>query len=358
MLHCSSNRARSSSAASLIAGICAGAICAVETRKSTYCRCTRSFGTFGRRFVTLRRTSPGDRWAGAGVGTVDGPQSPAQDTGSIAVPLQSGMQVDQVIRLLFNSKAVCMDSGGEEVFYAKLTDQEETGRVDADSSSAIFCISLADLLEAPRSMPLKCLLDADSEECVVYSSAPDPYLKRSISAELESRLPWLVGLLAFLTVSSAILSYYNDLLERHLVIAFYLTALVGCGGNSGSQASALVLQALATREIVAVPETIAMVLSKELAISLGVAAVLSVGVALRIIVFGGQLTDALLIAVAMAITVVFSVVFGAAIPLVLQRLGFDPAKVSGPLLSTVIDIVGVLVACLAAKALESAGIAG
>ena len=44
-------------------------------------------------------------------------------------------------------------------------------------------------------------------------------------------------------VSSAILEYYDALLQKHLVIAFYLTALVGCGGNAGSQAASLVLQA-------------------------------------------------------------------------------------------------------------------
>ncbi|CAE8621979.1 unnamed protein product, partial [Polarella glacialis] len=93
----------------------------------------------------------------------------------------------------------------------------------------------------------------------------------------------------------------------------------------------------------------------ELLISVGVAAVLSLSVAARIILFGNPISDAICIAIAMALTVIFSIVFGACAPLVLQRLGADPAKVSGPLLSTAIDIFGVLVACLSAQLLEAVG---
>ncbi|CAE8625655.1 unnamed protein product, partial [Polarella glacialis] len=147
-----------------------------------------------------------------------------------------------------------------------------------DEGSEVFCISLADLMEAPRQMPLNCLLarpEDEAEECQLYGSLPEPYTSKSVQDELLSRLPWLVGLLLFLTVSSAILEYYDDVVQRHIVIAFYLTALVGAGGNSGSQASALVLQALATGELAPTIEDLWRVLRKELLISVGVAAVLS-----------------------------------------------------------------------------------
>jgi len=216
-------------------------------------------------------------------------------------------------------------------------------------------ISMADLLEAPRNMPLNCLIDDSQEECDLYQAVADSYASRSVMSELTSRLPWLVGMLGFLTVSAAILEFYDDLLHRHLVIAFYLTALVGCGGNAGSQACSMVLQALASGEVVPVNKDIGTVLWKELQLSVGVAAVLSVGVAARILLFGGDITDAAMIALAMAVTVSFSVVFGAGVPLFLQRAGLDPAKVSGPLLSTVVDTAGVLLACCSAQLLEAMG---
>lgn len=267
------------------------------------------------------------------------------------------MKVAEVIRALLSTNAVCAKSGVGEVFYVKVTSGEgerETG----PEADGVFCISLADLLEAPRQMPLDCLIGSrdDLEECQLYEFAPEPYATRGVVAELASRLPWLVGLLAFLTVSSAILEYFDALLQRHLVIAFYITALVGCGGNSGSQAASLILQALATGELAPTAEDMGNVLRKELLISLGIAAVLSTGVAARILLFGGAAGDAITISLAMAVTVIFSVVFGAFAPLGLQRAGADAAKVSGPLLSTVIDIVGVVVACASAALLEAAGV--
>jgi len=267
------------------------------------------------------------------------------------------MRVDDVIRTLLRSNAVCIDSGDDDaVFYVKVTaDDEDVAEVE-DTEAGLFCIALADLLQAPRQLPLSCLLgSADAEECELYGQIPEPYIEKSFLEDLQSRLPWLLGLLFFLTVSSGILEYYDSLLQRHLVIAFYLTALVGCGGNSGSQAAALVLQALATGELAPTMEDLSRVLRKELLMSLGIAVVLSIGVAARMILFGSPLADALSIALAMTCTVIFSVVFGAVIPITLQRLGADPAKVSGPLLSTSIDIAGVLFACWTAQLLEGIG---
>mmetsp|Transcript_77078 Transcript_77078/g.178786 ORF Transcript_77078/g.178786 Transcript_77078/m.178786 type:complete len:265 (+) Transcript_77078:3-797(+) len=260
--------------------------------------------------------------------------------------------------VLLSSNSLCVSSGSDEVFYVRVADSTE--RVDdsaeAEGGEGLFCIVLADLLEAPRQLPLNCLLGMDeAEECQLYGTKPEPYASRSPAAELTGRLPWLVGLLFFLTVSSAILEYYDGLLQKHLVIAFYLTALVGCGGNSGSQAASLILQGLATGDLAPTPRDIAVVLQKELIVGLGIAAVLSLGVLARITLLGGLLADGLLIAASMAVMVVFSVLFGAFVPLGLQRSGADPAKVSGPLLSTVIDIVGVLIACLTAEVFEALG---
>lgn len=273
--------------------------------------------------------------------------------------LSPDLRTEDVIRILLRSNALCIEAGDPDdgVFYVRLCSKEEDpAGTGSGKGEGLFCITLRDLLEAPRNLPLSCLLGSgDPEQCELYGSGPESYKDKDAMSELASRLPWLVGLLIFLTVSSGILEYYDAMIQRHLVIAFYLTALVGCGGNSGSQAAALVLQALATGELVPSWEDILHVIRKELLVALGIAVTLSVGVGARILLFGGSLSDALTIALSMATLVLFSVVFGASAPLLLQRLGANPAKVSGPLLSTVIDIAGVLVACVTAQLLEALG---
>lgn len=326
-------------------------------------RCTRRpRGSFHRGQVGCRdkptnapEVPPPIRWDGPGVSRnkLDRLGIPPDDT---AITLRPDMRIGEVIRILLSSNAVCMSSGKDDVFYVKVAPKEDVAGSSVDDNE-LFCISLEDVLQAPRQLPLNCILESEaSEECQLYGALPEPYITRGPLPELMGRLPWLVGLLFFLTVSSAILEFYDALLQRHLVIAFYLTALVGCGGNSGSQAAALVLQGLATGELAPSWDDIRRVLEKELLVSFGIAAVLSVGVFARIALWGSPVGDAITIALSMAVMVLFSVLFGAAAPLVLQRLGADPAKVSGPLLSTVIDIVGVLVACWSAQLLEALGI--
>eukprot|EP00419_Tripos_fusus_P046927 CAMPEP_0172838926 /NCGR_PEP_ID=MMETSP1075-20121228/28215_1 /TAXON_ID=2916 /ORGANISM="Ceratium fusus, Strain PA161109" /LENGTH=370 /DNA_ID=CAMNT_0013682507 /DNA_START=61 /DNA_END=1173 /DNA_ORIENTATION=+ len=317
---------------------------AVKPNYLTMCRCTTSGGT-------KKLMYPPSRWAGAGVGVISKEET---------VALRLNTPVKDVIEALLKSHSVCVENEEGRLMYVKVTDGKAAGSSEAlnqPSDSGYACIELADLLEAPRETPLSCLIGKDeSEECTMYGSLPEPYNELRPLPELASRLPWLVGLLAFLTVSSGILEYYDDLLQRHLVIAFYLTVLVGCGGNSGSQAAALVLQGMATGELAPTAQDAGNVLCKELIIALGIAAALCTGVSIRILLFGSSPGDAFLIALAMAVTVVFSVGFGAVAPLALQRAGLEPAKVSGPLLSTVIDIVGVLAACLSAALLESVGL--
>lgn len=279
------------------------------------------------------------------------------------VVLSLDTPVKEVIEALLRSHAVCVQNKDGYNIYVKVIDSgvadDNSDGLDQPADGGYACIALGDLLDAPRELPLSCLVEGEDdapEECQLYGTSPTPYKEVGPLTELSSRLPWLVGLLFFLTVSSGILEYYDDLLQRHLVIAFYLTALVGCGGNSGSQAAALVLQGMATGELAPTVRDVGKVFIKELLVALGIAAVLCTGISVRILLFGGSLADAIMIAVAMAVTVVFSVVFGALAPLALQRLGLEPAKISGPLLSTVIDIVGVLVACLSAALLEVVGL--
>mmetsp|Transcript_27782 Transcript_27782/g.54568 ORF Transcript_27782/g.54568 Transcript_27782/m.54568 type:complete len:408 (-) Transcript_27782:30-1253(-) len=328
------------------------------SRGSVIRRCTTS----GNQRTNL--VAPPSRWAGGGVGSMEGTdaaQLSIDDLVSGTVVLSLDTPVKDVIGALLRSHAVCVQSKEGDNIYVKVTNNgvaDNSNELDQPADGGYACIALADLLEAPRELPLSCLVgeDDEAEECELYGSLPEPYKELGPLTELASRLPWLVGLLFFLTVSSAILEYYDDLLQRHLVIAFYLTALVGCGGNAGSQAAALVLQGMATGELAPTARDVGNVIVKEFLVGLGVAAALCTGVSVRILLFGGDLTDALMIALAMAVTVLFSIVFGALAPLALQRLGLEPAKISGPLLSTVVDIFGVLVACLSAALFEAAGL--
>jgi len=237
----------------------------------------------------MKQVPPPNRWVTS---------QPVMTPSSSPITLRPDMRIDEVIRILLRSNAVCVGDAPDGVFFVKVAQNDDT------QDPGLACINLADLLEAPRQLPLDCLLGlGNKEECDLYSSAPEPYVGKSVQTELYGRLPWLLGLLVFLSVSSAILEFFDVLLQKHLIIAFYLTALVGCGGNAGSQAASLVLQALATGELVPTFGDLWRVLRKEVLVAPGIAATLSLGIAGRILLFGGSAVDALAIALAMAVTV-------------------------------------------------------
>ncbi|KAF4753823.1 hypothetical protein FOZ63_020297 [Perkinsus olseni] len=143
------------------------------------------------------------------------------------------------------------------------------------------------------------------------------------------RIVWLLGLLLLQSLSSFVLSSYSTLLTTHPVIVYFLTMLVGAGGNAGSQSAVLVVRriALGLQGTSSIVKSVA----REVGIALGMAALLGVASAVRTLVIpvndGEQVTwiESIAISFSMVIIVLTSVLLGTLLPLLLQRFGCDPA---------------------------------
>ena len=160
---------------------------------------------------------------------------------------------------------------------------------------------------------------------------------------LRKRAGLLIGLLVFQSCSSFILASYEVLLQRHSVIVFFLTMLVGAGGNAGNQAAVLVIRGLATGEINS-RNAVAYVLS-EASMGLSISALMVCAGYGRVILFGYSQLDALAISCALFAIVLSSVVIGCSLPLLLHRLHFDPAH-AGATIQVIMDLTGVFITCL------------
>ena len=168
-------------------------------------------------------------------------------------------------------------------------------------------------------------------------------LHEPFSTRLRKRAGVLVGLLIFQSCSSAILASFEKLLQRHPVVIFFLTMLVGAGGNAGNQAAVLVIRGLATGEITA--RSYARYLLGECQMALAIAVPMVIAGYCRVKSVGGHSErDAIAIAASLLSIVISSVIIGSVLPFVLHRMRVDPAH-AGATIQVIMDLAGVCITC-------------
>ena len=169
----------------------------------------------------------------------------------------------------------------------------------------------------------------------------------SVVEEVMARGRWLLGLLVVQSSSSIILQRYEALIQDHVVVTFFLTMLVGAGGNAGNQSAIEVIRGMATREIGSGLPALGPVLAKQVGVGALLAILLSGAGYLRVSLSGGTPADCAAISTALFCIVFTSVVLGTLLPFTFRSLGVDPAN-AGTTIQVTMDVLGVLFTCLVA----------
>ena len=156
---------------------------------------------------------------------------------------------------------------------------------------------------------------------------------------VRSRLPWLLVIYAIESITANVLKSYEDVIEKAALIAAFIPLIMGTGGNVGSQATSLVLRALALGEVSELSKyDIARIVLKEAATSSMIALVMG----LIGFFFALAISESVMVAAAVALTLaavtIVADLIGALLPVLARRLGIDPAALSTPLLTTIIDV--------------------
>lgn len=173
-----------------------------------------------------------------------------------------------------------------------------------------------------------------------------PYLKTTAFTIWKQRIPWLLLLMISATFSSVILGVFEAALPAVLVI--FVPMLMDTGGNSGAQTSVTIIRGLSVGEVK--PKDIPRILFKEFRIGLYCALTLSV------VAFGKiMLVDRLImhnesvsllvgfiVALSLGLTIIMAKLIGASLPIAAKLIGFDPAVMASPLITTVVDALSLL----------------
>jgi magnesium transporter len=168
-----------------------------------------------------------------------------------------------------------------------------------------------------------------------------PYLQASMREMFTKRIGWLLVLFIAQSITSNILRHHEAVLEQVVALTFFIPLLIGTGGNTGSQASTLVIRAMSLGEVTL--KDFAAVIWKEARLGLALGLTMAAAAYLRAKLLGGDMLLGTTVAVTVAVLVLVSAMVGAALPLVGRRLGFDPAVFSSPLVTTVVDATGLII---------------
>ncbi len=167
-------------------------------------------------------------------------------------------------------------------------------------------------------------------------SNEESYFETSVWRHARNRFPWLLFLMLSATFSGLALGKFEHVLLAMPILNTFVPMLTDTGGNCGSQSSTLIIRGLATEEIKF--KDIFKVIFKELRIGLIIGAMLAIVNAVRVLImYHGNVLLAVTLGITLLCTVVLAKVIGCTLPLIAKRLGFDPALMSSPLITTLVD---------------------
>ncbi|HHX87321.1 MAG TPA: magnesium transporter, partial [Firmicutes bacterium] len=227
-------------------------------------------------------------------------------------------------------------------------DQEEVARV----------VSRYDLLAVPvidDQEHLLGIITVDDVLDVMEAEATEDIYKLAGTGELEGvelvdasvfqvvrhRLPWLMICMAGGFISGSVIGVFESTLEAIFVLAVFIPVIMDMGGNVGTQSSTIFIRGLATGEIKA--SEVRRYFLREIKIGATIGLVCGGVVSAAAILWQGSMVLGLVVGVSMMSTVVLAAFIGILVPLLFDMAGLDPAITSGPLVTTIKDVTGLLV---------------
>ena len=260
--------------------------------------------------------------------------------------------------LLLNDRDVTLESIMEEnVIFSRTSDDKEEVALLFDrygflaipvvdsECRLVGIVTVDDAMDVMREET-----EEDFAKMAGMSPMETTYLKTSALDFLKARLPWLLLLMFSATISSAILTIFDGF-EATLsaVLVLFVPMIMGTGGNSGGQSSVTVIRSLSLGEIEF--KDLFRVMRKELTVGalagtiVGIATFLKVVLIDRYLLANPEVSPLLALAVALSLTltIIFAKLIGAALPILAKKIGFDPAVMASPFITTLVDAASLVI---------------
>lgn len=189
----------------------------------------------------------------------------------------------------------------------------------------------------------------DIQKMAAIVPTDTPYLKTSVFETFKKRIPWLLLLMISATITSQILTTFEDKLASVAVLIAFIPMLMDTGGNTGGQASVTIIRALSLNEIGL--KDIFKVIWKEVRVALLCGISLGVVCFAKLMLFDkfvlGNSEITIIVALVVSLTIITEIVLakivGCTLPIIAKKMGFDPAVMASPFITTIVDAISLLV---------------
>ena len=182
----------------------------------------------------------------------------------------------------------------------------------------------------------------DIAKMAAITPSDKPYLSSSIFEIFKKRIPWLLLLMISATFTSLIIQKYEAALATMVILTSYIPMFMDSAGNAGSQSSVTIIRSLAINEIEF--RDFLKVIWKELRVSILCGLTLALANLVKLLVIDKiSFKVASVVCLTLFITIIFAKMIGSTLPLVAKKLGFDPAVMASPFITTIVDAVSLIV---------------
>ena len=229
-----------------------------------------------------------------------------------------------------------------------LTDQEEVAReiqkydfsampvVDSENR-LVGIVTIDDIIDILQQEATE-----DIEKMAAISPSDMPYLKTGVFETWKKRIPWLLLLMISATFTGMIISRYEEALGAYIVLTSFIPMLMDTGGNAGSQASVSIIRALSLDELEF--SDVGKTIWKEIRVAVLVGATLAAANFVKLLVIDRvTIMIAGVVCLTLIMTVFVAKFVGCTLPMLAKKLGFDPAVMASPFITTIVDALSLMI---------------
>ncbi len=259
--------------------------------------------------------------------------------GTVALRYLLITEPEKVIGDIMNTNVISINT---------MTDQEEAARmfqkygftampVVDNETRMVGIITIDDVVDILEEEATE-----DIEKMAAIVPSDKPYPKIGIFETYKSRIPWLLFLMVSATFTGAIITGFENALSTYVVLTAYIPMLMDTGGNAGGQASVSIIRALSLKEIEFTD--IFKIIWKEIRVAFLCGLTLSAANFLKLLLFDKLgITVAAVICLTLLLVVTIAKLVGCCLPMLASRVGFDPAVMASPFITTIVDALSLLI---------------
>ena len=259
--------------------------------------------------------------------------------GTVALRYLLIMKPDEIIGEIMNTNVISINT---------MTDQEEAARmfqkygftampVVDNETRMVGIITIDDVVDILEEEATE-----DIEKMAAIVPSDKPYPKVGIFETYKNRIPWLLFLMISATFTGAIITGFEDALSAYVILTAYIPMLMDTGGNAGSQASVSIIRGLSLKEIEF--EDIFRIIWKEIRVAVLCGLTLAIANFVKLLVLDRlAISVAAVICITLLIVVLIAKLVGCCLPMLASRIGFDPAVMASPFITTIVDALSLLV---------------